>query len=142
MAAIADLVDRGAPVPEIGAALDLPEGITGYINHTVPAALGCALLASDAAAAIDGAIRLGGDTDTVAAIAGALVGARFGSASLPPPWIAGLAEWPRDVAWMRRLARALAEGGRPLPVAWWALPARNLAVGLVAIGHVLLQPLR
>lgn len=37
--------------------------------------------------AISEAISLGGDTDTVAAIAGAVVGARVGVEAIPSPWI-------------------------------------------------------
>lgn len=37
-------------------------------------------------AGIETAIRVGGDTDTYAAIAGGLLGAKFGSASIPPQW--------------------------------------------------------
>lgn len=37
------------------------------------------------------AVNLGGDTDTNAAVAGALLGARFGSGQIPERWLAGLA---------------------------------------------------
>ena len=37
-------------------------------------------------AAIEAAVRFGGDTDTVAAIAGALLGARWGATALPLAW--------------------------------------------------------
>jgi ADP-ribosylglycohydrolase len=40
------------------------------------------------------AVAIGYDTDTVAAIAGALVGARYGANSIPPEWREGLAGWP------------------------------------------------
>lgn len=36
--------------------------------------------------AIEAAIRIGGDTDTVAAIAGSLLGARWGATAIPLPW--------------------------------------------------------
>jgi ADP-ribosylglycohydrolase len=46
------------------------------------------------------AVAIGYDTDTVAAIAGSLVGARYGGSSIPSEWRKGLAGWPagyRDV---------------------------------------------
>jgi ADP-ribosylglycohydrolase len=42
------------------------------------------------ASALRAASRSGGDTDTVAAIAGALLGARWGAAAIPPEWRAAL----------------------------------------------------
>ncbi len=36
--------------------------------------------------AVSFAIRVGGDTDTIASMAGALAGARVGESALPPGW--------------------------------------------------------
>lgn len=44
--------------------------------------------------ALRAAIRIGGDTDTVAAIAGALLGARWGASAIPDAWRRGLHGWP------------------------------------------------
>jgi ADP-ribosylglycohydrolase len=43
---------------------------------------------------LEAACRLAGDTDTVAAIAGALVGARWGAAAVPSEWTRMLHGWP------------------------------------------------
>jgi hypothetical protein len=40
---------------------------------------------------------MGGDTDTVAAIAGALLGARYGASAVPFDWRRRLCGWPPDV---------------------------------------------
>lgn len=40
------------------------------------------------------------DTEHLPLTAGALVGAGAGPEGLPDEWVAGLREWPRDVAWM------------------------------------------
>jgi len=40
------------------------------------------------------AVAIGYDTDTVAAIAGALLGAYYGQSAIPPEWRRGLAGWP------------------------------------------------
>ncbi|HCS59910.1 MAG TPA: ribosylglycohydrolase, partial [Microbacterium sp.] len=48
--------------------------------------------------AVERAIRGGGDTDTVAAIAGALAGAVWGGAAVPVEWTRELQGWPRYTA--------------------------------------------
>jgi len=44
--------------------------------------------------ALETAIRLGDDTDTVAAIAGALLGARWGRSAVPSSWCQAVHGWP------------------------------------------------
>jgi ADP-ribosyl-[dinitrogen reductase] hydrolase len=131
-------------VAEFAAELKLTRGITGYIAHTVPVAVYAFLRhPDDYRTAIESVIRLGGDTDTVAAITGALVGARVGKAGIPTEWLDRWADWPRSVAWMERLALKLADGkwreaAQPaVPLAWWAIPFRNLFFFLVVLAHVL-----
>lgn len=46
------------------------------------------------AAALVAAVRIGDDTDTVAAIAGGLLGARWGAGAIPPVWREVLHGWP------------------------------------------------
>jgi poly(ADP-ribose) glycohydrolase ARH3 len=66
----------------------------------------------DPVAAIELAISLGRDTDTVASMSAAIVGARCGVIALPPSWIARLerAEEIRNVA---TVLASLADGRRP-----------------------------
>ena len=45
-------------------------------------------------ATLDAAVRIGDDTDTTAAIAGALVGARWGASAVPAHWRSMLHGWP------------------------------------------------
>lgn len=52
---------------------------------------------------------MGGDTDTVAAIVGALAGTQVGIEGIPEDWVAGLMEWPCTVDWMTSLARHLTD---------------------------------
>ena len=85
-------------------------GVTGYINHTVPVALHVWLrYPRDYRVAVIEVIRLGGDTDTAAAIVGAIVGANVGKAGIPPRWLKDLWEWPRTVAWMEKVGATLAQ---------------------------------
>jgi len=44
--------------------------------------------------ALESAVRAGGDTDTVAAIAGQLLGARWGASAVPEEWLIQLHGWP------------------------------------------------
>ncbi|GAA1469784.1 ADP-ribosylglycohydrolase family protein [Nocardiopsis exhalans] len=50
------------------------------------------------AAPMRAAVRAGDDTDTVAAIAGALVGARWGRSAIPEPYLAAVHGWPGYLA--------------------------------------------
>lgn len=128
---------RAADVAEYAASIGVGDGVSGYINHTVPVALYCWLRwPYDFRCAVEAAVLLGGDTDSVAAIVGGLVGATAGDAAIPREWLDGLVEWPRSVAWMRRLAARLAErAGGPQRLFWPALPARNALFLLVVLLH-------
>ena len=64
--------------------------------------------------ALDAAVRGGGDTDTVAAIAGGLLGAAYGASAVPAEWRRELHGWPdlrtRDIV---ELASAITRRGEP-----------------------------
>jgi hypothetical protein len=63
-------------------------------------------------AALQAAVAIGGDTDTVAAIAGSLLGARYGARAVPPEWAAAVHGWPGIRARvLTALARRTAQGG-------------------------------
>jgi ADP-ribosyl-[dinitrogen reductase] hydrolase len=107
---VAGSVREGQSTQDFAVSLGLAKGVTGYSFHTVPVALHAWLAhPGDFRAAVLAAIRCGGDTDTVAAITGAIAGAGCGRDALPAEWLHGLAEWPRNLAWMDSLARALGE---------------------------------
>jgi ADP-ribosyl-[dinitrogen reductase] hydrolase len=82
-----------------------PESLStsGYVIDTLQTALYDAVTAVSAEAAICRAVNRGGDTDTIGAITGALVGARFGMQTLPDRWIATIDE----AAELRELAATL-----------------------------------
>ena len=69
--------------------------------------------------ALEAAVRGGRDTDTVAAIAGSLLGARWGASAVPSAWRRLLHGWPgirsRDLV---RLAVLSAQGGLPDRAGW------------------------
>ena len=69
--------------------------------------------------ALDAAVRAGNDTDTVAVIAGSLLGARWGVSAIPVTWQRVLHGWPglrsRDLI---RLGLLTARGGEPDSSGW------------------------
>jgi ADP-ribosyl-[dinitrogen reductase] hydrolase len=88
-------------------------GVSGYMYHTVPVAIHAWLRnPSSYENAVSDAIRCGGDTDTVAAIAGGIVGAGVGAEGIPTEWRERLAEWPRNTKWIEKLAASVDEAAR------------------------------
>ncbi|MBE1548117.1 ADP-ribosylglycohydrolase [Mycobacterium sp. OAS707] len=64
--------------------------------------------------ALDAAVRAGNDTDTVAAIAGALLGAAYGASAVPLDWRRLLHGWPGITAHgLVSLATAIERKGKP-----------------------------
>jgi len=82
-------------------------------HRSVPSASYVALTCSpDFQEAIRAAISLGGDTDTIAGMVGAIVGAHVGERGLPEEWIVQLEEGPRGRSFARGVGERLFE-------AWW-----------------------
>jgi ADP-ribosyl-[dinitrogen reductase] hydrolase len=134
---------EGASLTELRAALGFERGVTGFVNDTLPAVVFCtSRWPEDFRAGIEAAIRLGGDTDTVAAMVGALAGARLGPSALPRDWLSGIADWPMSVASIHRLAGALVGNGRAPRQRVLANLARNLAMLVVVLGHAVARVFR
>ncbi len=83
-------------------------GNTSAGHESVPLAIYCACSSDDFETAVVAAVRCGGDTDTIAAMAGAIAGARFGSTAIPSRWLAALEDGPRGKSHVERLAGRLA----------------------------------
>lgn len=139
-AAHRSLSDGQSPA-EFAQAQGWSRGVSGYVNETVPAALYCwAATPQDFRRCVTRAVLLGGDTDSVAAITGAIAGANLGDASIPSEWISQLIEWPRTAAWMRQLASTLADSlagdlaATPPPMHWLATLPRNAAFSCLILG--------
>lgn len=115
------------PTEQLADALGLQSGVSGFINHTVPIAIHVwARHADGFEAAMEEVIRLGGDTDTTAAIVGGMLGARARPAGIPVAWRDGIWEWPRSVGWMTSLGEALAAHSSPPSLRWPAAFLRNV----------------
>jgi ADP-ribosylglycohydrolase len=85
-------------------------------HRSVPSACCLALTYSpDFQDAIRKAISLGGDTDTIAGMVGAIVGAHVGERGLPEEWIEQLEEGPRGLSFARELAGRLFEAWQKIP---------------------------
>jgi len=130
---------RGIPVGEFASELGLQRGVTGYSYHTVPVALYAWLRHHGAfRAGLEAVLVLGGDTDSVAAIAGALLAI---NSQIPKEWLTGLVDYPISRGYLERLGDALSaknEGrqGRLQGFPWIVLPARNAFCVGVILGHV------
>ncbi|MBK9266986.1 MAG: ADP-ribosylglycohydrolase family protein [Polyangiaceae bacterium] len=145
---VAELVARGASAAEFAQSFGFAKGVSGYMLHTVPAALFCWLSNPfDIERCVEDVILLGGDADSTGAIVGALAGATAGASAIPAVWLDGITDWPRSIAWMRKLGARLAarfggnphgdahEGEGPLPLFWPAIPVRNMVFLAVALAH-------
>lgn len=64
----------------------------GYVVDTLEAAVWCLMNSSTYRDCVLKAVNLGGDTDTVAAVAGGLAGILYGEAALPEAWSTQLAD--------------------------------------------------
>lgn len=62
----------------------------GYCEHTLEAALWCFMNTGSYADCVLAAVNLGDDTDTTAAVAGALAGVYYGFEAIPPKWVGQL----------------------------------------------------
>lgn len=62
----------------------------GYCEHTLEAALWCFLNTNSYADCVLAAVNLGGDTDTTAAVAGAIAGVYYRFEAIPPKWVSQL----------------------------------------------------
>lgn len=85
------------------------DGISGYSYQTVPVVIQTWLRTPENyKEGILEIIRCGGDTDTTAAILGAIIGARVGKNGIPKSWLDHLFLWPITVNRMEHLGQLLA----------------------------------
>jgi poly(ADP-ribose) glycohydrolase ARH3 len=100
----ARLLDGELQPAELAAALgNQPTG-----HQSVPAALYAAAAHESVEAAITFAVRCGGDTDTLGAMAGAVAAAGTGAGAIPTHWLEALEDGPKGRAHVEGLADRLA----------------------------------
>lgn len=105
LATAADLLAEPSPSPEAVAAA-LGNGATGH--ESVPAAVYAAAAHGGFEEAVSFAVRCGGDTDTIGAMAGAIAGARDGVAAIPARWLDALEDGHKGRSHVESLAEQLA----------------------------------
>jgi len=110
---IEEMVTQGKKLQSQEVAQSFGNGVEAHFS--VPSACYIAITYSpDFCDAIRAAISLGGDTDTIAGMVGAIVGAHVGEKGLPIEWIEQLEDGPRGRSFAKRLAGRLFE-------TWWKI---------------------
>lgn len=124
---LADHLERAESVGTFAEAIGCGDGVSGFTYHTVPVALYAWARYDDPAQGLQAVWDCGGDTDSVGAIAGALL---YAKAAREPDdaWLSRIADRPLTVRHLRACGEELGTGGRPIGWAWWLMPARNLLV--------------
>jgi len=108
-----EMLSQGKKLQAREVVQSLGNGVEAHLS--VPSACYIALTYSpDFCDAIRAAISLGGDTDTIAGMVGAIVGAHVGEKGLPLEWLEQLEEGPRGRSFVRSLADRLFE-------TWWKI---------------------
>jgi ADP-ribosyl-[dinitrogen reductase] hydrolase len=75
---------------------------------------------------LENTVRIGHDTDTIAAIAGGMLGAIYGVSAIPLEWKAIMRGWPHNTTRdLVRLAALSVTGGRNDSAGWPSIPAMN-----------------
>jgi ADP-ribosylglycohydrolase len=129
-------------VSEFADELGLQRGVTGYAYHSVPVALYAWLRhAGDYRSALTTALDCGGDTDTVGAIVGALMGAQLGYGAIPQEWVEGICDQPRSVGCLAKVAERLSQqkttmhAHGPVRYFWPGLLVRNTVFFVTVLIH-------
>ncbi len=136
---LAEAYSKRSSVVDFANTLGLASGVTGYAFHTVPVALYAVLRHPDCfRTALIAVLDCGGDTDTVGAIVGAIMGAQVGSTGIPALWTDRIAEWPRSPVTLEAIAHELsvpAGTGKPVRYFWPGILPRNLFFLAVILAH-------
>lgn len=132
---------RNSSIDELLEALGITDGVSGFINHTVPVVIFCWLrYGNDFKQAMEKIILSGGDTDTTGAILGGIMGATYGESCICREWITGISEWPRSTSWIRllgkRLAYSIFNGELHSPSAFYpGIILRNIVFLVIVLYH-------
>lgn len=134
-------VERAESSAKYAKSLGCEGGVSGYVYHTIPVVLHVGMSNRwEYEASIQEIIRLGGDTDTTAAILGACAGALNGENAIPFAWRKGLMDFPNGRSMLRMCAESLQSGNdvRSIPrkvLELLAIPLRNLFFLAIVLVH-------
>jgi ADP-ribosyl-[dinitrogen reductase] hydrolase len=133
---------QGLSVAQLALQMNLSKAVSGYIYHTVPIAVYSWMKHSgDFEQTLIAVLNCGGDTDTVASIAGALAGVSSGEQAIPKAWLDKIYDYPCSIRSLKNLAMRLAtrQQGNPFePLKTPFFPfvlARNILFLLVVLLH-------
>ena len=104
----AELISWILAIPDAIDARIAEEQISGHTYLCMQAALWCIDANDDLETALIRIVNAGGDTDTNAAVAGAVLGARYGASAIPKRWLPRIPQRER----IESLTKALLIGGR------------------------------
>lgn len=146
LAAIADVaasLEAQESATEFIAKIGSPNGVSGYMLHTLPAVLHVWLRhQNNFIAGVQEIIRLGGDSDSTAAILGGIIGARVGQEGIPATYVLTLRDWPRSPRFIEQVAKRLAQSrfsATPMQavpsMVVVASPLRNLVFLTIVLVH-------
>lgn len=139
LAQIAASLAAGMTVRQFTDEMGFSKGVSGYSVHTMTAVLFIWLRhRGNFSEIVAEAIACGGDTDSVAAIAGGIAGAE--TDAFDSRWLDRLSDCPYTVDYMTRLGATLTRQGegqivKPPSVASWLIIPRNLIFLLVVLFH-------
>ena len=132
-------LDQGASVKQFADEMGFSKGVSGYAVHTMTMVLFIWLKhRGDFSTIIREAIACGGDTDSVAAIAGGIAGAE--TEAFNPLWLAIMIDMPYSINYITTLGSTLAESSEfrvviPPPVANWLTIPRNIVFFIAVLFH-------
>lgn len=114
----------------------------GFVSGFAPESTAIALYAwlrhrNDFPQTIEACIRAGGDTDTVAFVAGSLAGIDTKPENMPVSWTQGLCDWPIQPSYLTKVAAALCDPARSAPFypIWPLSLMRNVCFLLIVLFH-------
>ncbi len=105
-----DAINQNYNVERYATHLGLGNGVSGYVYHTVPVSLFTWYHHfGNFEDAITSVIMCGGDTDTLAAITGGMMGAVTGVGGIPKKWLQGIIDYPHGISFIIELGKDLSE---------------------------------
>jgi len=135
-------LESGQHTSNFATAIGMPSGVSGFVVPTVLVALHAWLSNLHSFAdVIQTCIGCGGDTDTVASIAGSLSGAYLGFETLPSHFGKQIVDYPFAYSRLLPLARNLVDpesnryARRWIGLRWCLMPLRNIILLLVVLMH-------
>jgi ADP-ribosylglycohydrolase len=101
--------EQGVSVEAFTLQMNLSRGVSGYIYHTVPVSIYSWMKHyGEFEQTLIAVLNCGGDTDTVASIAGGLAGVSVGDEAIAKEWVDKIRDYPFNTRFLKNLAMCLA----------------------------------